>query len=61
MLSSLSKNDLEIGDEVEFIINRKNPQKFCAESIEKIKSGTIKPNVSFHIYSMAFFILIYWF
>jgi len=42
--SSLIKNDIEIGDEVEFIINRKNPQKFCAESIGKIKSGTIKPN-----------------
>lgn len=51
-------NELDIGDEVEFIINRKNradqiePTKMrknrgeylCAESITKLKSATIKPN-----------------
>lgn len=39
-------NDLEVGDEVDFIINRKirGDQKICAESINKLKNGSIKPN-----------------
>lgn len=41
-----SINDLDIGDEVEFKVNRKNrgDQKICAESLMKLKAGTIKPN-----------------
>jgi cold shock CspA family protein len=41
-----SINDLDIGDEVEFKINRKTrgDQKICAESLVKLKTGTIKPN-----------------
>lgn len=39
-----STNELEIGDEVEFRINRRcqGDQKVCAESISRLKSGTIK-------------------
>lgn len=37
------QNDLEVGDEVEFKINRKNKQKMCAENVFKLTSGTIKP------------------
>jgi cold shock CspA family protein len=42
-----SINELDVGDEVEFKINRKTrgDQKICAESLVKLKSGTIKPNV----------------
>lgn len=41
-------NDLDVGDEVDFVINRKTrgDQKICAESINKLKNGSIKPNVS---------------
>lgn len=41
-----SINDLDVGDEVEFKINRKTrgDQKICAESLTKLKSGTIKAN-----------------
>jgi cold shock CspA family protein len=42
-----SSNDLDVGDEVEFIINRKNKNKLCAENVTKLSSGTVKPlNVS---------------
>lgn len=39
-------NDLDIGDEVEFKINRKSrgDQKISAESLIKLRTGTIKPN-----------------
>lgn len=48
-----SMNDLDVGDEVEFKINRKTrgDQKICAESLVKLKSGSIKPmNVSSAVY-----------
>jgi hypothetical protein len=38
-----SINDLDVGDEVEFTINRKNKQKLCAENVCKLQNGTIKP------------------
>jgi hypothetical protein len=42
-----SSSDLEVGDEVEFLINRKSKQKLCAESVTRLPSGTIFPtNVS---------------
>lgn len=48
-----SMNDLDVGDEVEFKINRKTrgDQKICAEALVKLKSGSIKPmNVSSAVY-----------
>ena len=42
--SSLA-NEFEVGDEVEFAVNRTNALKVCAESLVKLKSGTLKPNV----------------
>lgn len=39
-----AQSDLDVGDEVEFKINRKNKTKLCAESVTKLPSGTlIKP------------------
>jgi hypothetical protein len=37
---------LDVGDEVEFTINRKNPKKLSAENIAKLKNNSIKPNYS---------------
>jgi cold shock CspA family protein len=38
-----SANELEVGDEVEFLINRKTKQKLCADNVTKLPCGTIKP------------------
>lgn len=48
-----ASTELDVGDEVEFKINRKTrgEQKNCAESISKLNSGTIKPfSVSSAVY-----------
>ena len=41
--SSVQSGTLDVGDEVEFKINRKNKQKLCAENVCKLSPGTIKP------------------
>ena len=38
-----SSSELEVGDEVEFLINRKSKQKLCAENVCKQPVGTIFP------------------
>ena len=45
-----STNEFEVGDEVEFAVNRTNALKVCAESLVKLKSGTLKPNVILQVY-----------
>jgi hypothetical protein len=37
---------LDVGDEVEFTINRKNPKKLSAENIAKLKNNSVKSNYS---------------
>ena len=39
-------NELEVGDEVEFNINRKNRQKVCAENLTKVSSSVTKLQVA---------------